>query len=63
MKDIDDTPATAAYLTRPARTLEQWRYLDCGPAYIKVGGQIRYRKADVDEWLAANTVRPSGSAA
>lgn len=30
-----------------ARTLEKWRSLGLGPAYIKIGGRVRYRLADV----------------
>lgn len=32
------------------RTLERWRQVGSGPAYIKVGGQIRYRPDDIDKW-------------
>ena len=63
VKELDDTPATAEYMGKPPRTLEQWRHIDCGPPYIKLGAAVRYRRSDVDAWLEANTVRPSGSAA
>jgi Helix-turn-helix domain len=29
------------------RTLERWRWLKLGPAYIKIGGRVRYRLKDV----------------
>ena len=29
------------------RTLARWRATGCGPAYIRIGGQIRYRLSDV----------------
>lgn len=29
------------------RTLEKWRSLGTGPAYIKVGGRVRYLLEDV----------------
>ena len=35
----------------PPRTVAQWRYFNRGPAYIKVGRHIRYRREDVDAWL------------
>lgn len=38
-------------------TLERWRRLKEGPAYIKVGRQVRYRQSDVDRWLEERTVR------
>ena len=37
----------------PARTFDQWRYLGRGPKFLKVGGHVRYRRSDVDAWLAA----------
>ncbi len=35
------------------RTLERWRWLKQGPAYLRVGGAIRYRLADVEAFEAA----------
>lgn len=35
------------------RTLERWRWLGRGPQYMKVGGQVRYRIADVAAYEAA----------
>lgn len=29
------------------RTLERWRWLGTGPAYIKLGGKVIYRLEDV----------------
>jgi hypothetical protein len=29
------------------RTLERWRWLDTGPAYLKLGGTVTYRIEDV----------------
>lgn len=34
------------------RTFDQWRYLGRGPRFLKIGGHVRYRRADVDAWLA-----------
>lgn len=46
------TPAeVAAYLQKPARTLERWRYQGIGPRYAVVGRGIRYRWSDVEKWL------------
>lgn len=39
----------------PERTLAQWRYQKRGPTYLKLEGHVRYRRADVDAWLKANT--------
>jgi len=38
----------------PVRTLAQWRYLDTGPAYIKLGGHVRYHPDDIEAWQTAN---------
>lgn len=32
------------------RTLEKWRWLGIGPAFIKVGGHVIYAVADVEEY-------------
>lgn len=43
---------TAEYLGKVERTLERWRRDGVGPRYLRVGRTIRYRRADVDAWLA-----------
>ena len=35
------------------RTLEFWRYVGKGPAYVRVGRRVRYRPADVEAFLEA----------
>ena len=35
------------------RTLQRWRWLRQGPAYLKVGGAIRYRIEDVEAFEEA----------
>lgn len=35
-----------------ARTLERWRFEGTGPQYLKVGGRIVYRLADVEAYEA-----------
>jgi hypothetical protein len=39
----------------PVKRLYTWRLHEVGPAYIKVGHNLRYRVADVEAWLNANT--------
>ena len=36
------------------RTLEKWRSLGVGPAFIRVGGAIRYRMEDVLAYEASS---------
>jgi predicted DNA-binding transcriptional regulator AlpA len=40
-------------ITEP--TLATWRYLGKGPAFVKVGAAVRYRRSDVTAWLAERT--------
>lgn len=46
----------AALLDVPPQRLAEWRYKRTGPAFVKIGRQVRYRTEDVDAWLAARTV-------
>ena len=35
------------------RTLERWRWVGGGPAYLKIGGRVAYRLEDVEAYEAA----------
>lgn len=35
------------------RTLERWRWLGQGPAYLKIGGRVAYRIEDVEAFETA----------
>lgn len=41
------------------RSLEKWRTLGIGPAYIKIGGAVRYRIEDVLAY-ESSTLRQAG---
>lgn len=41
----------AAFLGVARHTVYQWRYRGEGPRGFKVGGAVRYRPEDVEEWL------------
>ena len=45
----------------PKATLYAWRYRGEGPPSLKVGRHLRYRAADVEEWL--DTCRGVGASA
>lgn len=49
---------TAARLGVRTTTLATWRSRGNGPKFIKIGqgpiGRIRYRNADIEDWLASN---------
>jgi predicted DNA-binding transcriptional regulator AlpA len=53
--DLIDEPALAARLGVSRSTLQSWRYGGRGPRFIKLGRMIRYRTADIDAYLRANT--------
>lgn len=36
-----------------ARTLERWRWIGQGPSFLKIGGRVVYRLADIEAYEAA----------
>jgi len=36
-------------------TLANWRSAGIGPRFVKVGHRVRYRRADVEAWIAECT--------
>ena len=57
MNNLLTTKEAADFLGIPARTLENWR---CNQRYdlpyIKIGRLIRYRIADLENWVQVHTV-------
>jgi excisionase family DNA binding protein len=45
----------SAYLGVPLGTLYSWNHRGIGPRATKVGRHLRYRWAEVDAWLDAQT--------
>lgn len=39
-----------------AKTLANWRSQGRGPAYHKLGGKVRYKISDVEDWVAQGRV-------
>jgi excisionase family DNA binding protein len=37
------------------RTLQAWRLKAAGPAFVRVGRTIRYRRGDIKAWIKQNT--------
>ena len=50
----------ARFLRIPVKTLYQWHYLGTGPAAIRVGRHLRYRRSAVAQWLVSAEVGGSG---
>jgi excisionase family DNA binding protein len=46
------------YLGVSLVTLQQWRYQGKGPAYMKIGGKVRYDRDDLDKWMRSQRVVP-----
>ena len=47
------TKEAAAHLGKSASWLNQTRSRGDGPPYYKIGANVFYRKADLDEWTAS----------
>jgi hypothetical protein len=59
-----DERSAATYiggLTSPlsVRTMQRWRFDGAGPAYLKIGRLVRYRKSDLDRFLEDCARRPT----
>ncbi|WP_245334268.1 helix-turn-helix domain-containing protein [Bradyrhizobium guangdongense] len=46
----------ADFLRVSIRTLQAWRCRGAGPAFVRVGRSIRYRRRDLLAWIELNTV-------
>lgn len=53
----------AAELDIPIKTLYQWRYRGTGPRAHRIGKHVRYRRRDIEAWLATQADGGGGSAA
>lgn len=53
--ELLDTIEAGAYLKTPAKTLVAWRCTKrVKIPFVKIGGNIRYRKSDLDAVIQAN---------
>ena len=46
----------AAFLGLSVKTLANWRVSGAGPQFIKLGSRVLYNRADLEAFLAENTV-------
>ena len=53
----------AEFLGMSPDTLPRWRWAGIGPAYMKVGRSIKYRRADLEAFLNESRVNPRNGAA
>lgn len=56
------TSEAADYLRVSERTLIRWRVHRRGPMWTYAGRQVRYRRADLDAYLAGRTCEPVAEA-
>lgn len=57
-KTIYTCEDAADFVSVKVQTLAAWRMLGRGPAFIRLGRAIRYRRADLERYLEEQTVRP-----
>jgi predicted DNA-binding transcriptional regulator AlpA len=57
--DLITQEQVAARLGVSHFTVRDWRKVNAGPPYVRVGGSIRYWPADVEAWLESRRVAPS----
>ena len=67
----EHNPKSCAYLTQSevaalvrlsSRTLERHRVAGTGPAYVKLGRKVVYKRSSVEAWAAANTFSSTAEA-
>lgn len=56
MEKLMKTNELAEYLGIAVSTIVDYRLKGIGPVYVKIGHLVRYRKADVDNWVANKAV-------
>lgn len=52
LDEVLTPPEVSVLLKVPERTLSDWRYMQKGPPFHKVGKHIRYVAEEVRAWLA-----------
>jgi hypothetical protein len=60
--EILTTIEAARYVRLGKPTLERFRLTGEGPLYAKLGGAVRYRRADLDRWLESRLVASTSAA-
>lgn len=54
--DVLTTIEAAHYVRLGKPTLERFRLTGEGPRFAKLGGAVRYRRTDLDDWIASRLV-------
>jgi predicted DNA-binding transcriptional regulator AlpA len=45
----------SALLNIAVPTLRRWRWVGCGPRFVKIGRAVRYEPGELRRWIAAQT--------
>lgn len=53
-----DTEEAAAYLRMAKQTLAKWRSQGRGPSFVRIGGAVFYRHAELDKYIEAGLTSP-----
>ena len=59
---IMNVEEAAKYVRLGVGTLNRFRVTGGGPRYAKLGGAVRYRREDLDAWIAGRIVRSTSEA-
>ena len=59
LADLLTTDEAADLLELTAGTMKNYRVDNTGPPYVKIGGKVRYRRADLEAWIT--TIEPEGT--
>lgn len=54
--EVLTTTEAAQYVRLGKPTIERFRLTGEGPKYCKLGGAVRYRRCDLDEWLQTRLI-------
>ena len=63
LTEILTTLEAARYVRLGKPTLERFRLTGQGPRFAKLGGAVRYRRADLDTWLESRLLRSTSEEA
>ncbi|MDH7805520.1 MULTISPECIES: helix-turn-helix transcriptional regulator [unclassified Rhizobium] len=61
LDDLIDETEAARLIHQTPRTLTVWRGEKKGPAFVKLGRRVFYRKSDIRAFVVAQTVKPEAS--
>lgn len=51
-----DTPTASRYLSLSESLLEKYRARGEGPPFVRLGRAVRYRREQLDQWMASQEV-------